>query len=689
VAQTAAASIRFAFNVIQAGFATLIAGITAPLATVAQGIQSIASGLETVGAISQETRLKIDNAMQAIVDSYENAKTEAVKNAHETGDAWNSIFTSLGLVQEEAEKTQSATRGIASEAKIAAQAFGDLELAAEQAGQKAQQAREQTDDQTESLKAQAEVQQSVIQRLAEYRRLLDAQIITEDTYGTLVGATAAQLNAAQRAQLGLAEANRSTAGETDKVSAAQERYRKDLAETERLFKEGKISGDTYQATIASLKRSLEQATGAGSDLASEFEKFGLKTQTALAAAAAAAGKLFEQTRKNNASLEDQKRAFEAYAEAARKAAENATEGEKILLEARLAALDPLKAVDDQVKDTNKTLKDQEVQTRNVRKEQEKQAEVVHSTTALTKLMADALAGAQGRMKELSDEALKLFNINLDSKLIRGANSITKDFVDPSLDAIGKLRREFVALREESRFYRIQGVTEYIAQVRMAELETRIAFESQRQQADRLTASLQQMGEGGDINLTRIRRAANLAENSLKLLGEEDLAPLRQAIERANNQVEEFENRLLSLEERTNAKTAELSGNAEEFRINQALKKDLDELAKLKENADSAALARLRALENEIRRNHENELARIRERQRAREERDTRDQIGRSDTRPEPGGRAGAGAALNPDAVGSAIVKALTNSPLNLQIDGEQLTNSMLRRLQRDRSKAVT
>lgn len=161
-------------------------------------------------------------------------------------------------------------------------------------------------------------------------------------------------------------------------------------------------------TSESMKNVKDQTNGAKQaafDLRTEFEKFGLKTQEQLNIAADAALNLFEQTKANGANIKDQQKAYEAYADAARKAAENATEGEKAILEARLKTLEPLKQSQSEqrkiTEETDKTEQAQRRYTSSVQETTQAQREATAAAQEDAKAKADA-AAASGFLNQLHE-----------------------------------------------------------------------------------------------------------------------------------------------------------------------------------------------------------------------------------------------------------------------------------------------
>lgn len=260
--------------------------------------------------------------------------------------------------------------------------------------------------------------------------------------------------------------------------------------------QGRIGFEQTERAMLSLKNRLRELRAETDPLADQFSKLGIKSQAALNDSRDAARDAFEAVvngaRRGLAAQEDIRRAFEAYARAARDAAAQSTQAVRDQVEAQLQARATALGLTDVLKAMGAT-----------------GAQAGADTAAAANAAADALGNLKGAADDAADSAAELSDSgsraasSLDNVASSGADAafslgdVSKAFADAANGAAGLDRIAFNELTD------------------------------QRQRADELLQSLQQQNAEYDEQAQRIESLRNqftyLGDETLRRLADEQRA----------------------------------------------------------------------------------------------------------------------------------------------------------------------
>lgn len=255
------------------------------------------------------------------------------------------------------------------------------------------------------------------------------------------------------------------------------------------------------------------------------------------------------------------------------------------------------------------------------------SENVKAGQGFASALASTLADAKNQMSGLSAEAAAAFD-----SLSTGAARVRGYFGQMNAEAfafnnslkttegqIQQLRAEADGARATiSRLFASSsnGINQYLAAINSARNLTKAAFLEQQLAAQKFTdqlAELTEEGRGGRALKNLVFRAEQAAKG-MNLLGNEDLQPLRQAIQNATSLMESFRAEVEALEKQVDAQTAQLEGRGQEFQLEQQYQEQLNQISALQQRADAETSTRLDRIKSQAKQNFETQLSNLKKEQ---------------------------------------------------------------------------
>src|SRR5690554_3219907 len=280
-----------------------------------------------------------------------------------------------------------------------------------------------------------------------------------------------------------------------------------------------------------------------SKVESALKHLGVTSQAEFAKMAAASKEAFEVIQQSGAPLEDQRQAFLAYAKTAIEANKDVTAAQRANVEEQLRVVAASLGMSDQLRELiglQQQLGEQGEQSgEQVRRGAQGGADGMNElsdateqatgrTQGLGMALANLLNGARDDLLQLSEATAALF----DSKLgIESSGVLTE--TEALKAAIAGLKNEIGDMYLAAARPDFTGISSFISKVNQAHGTSKLAFQEQKLAAVEL---IQEMNNAGTVTQGTINRAS-AALSQLNLLGQEDLGPLRSALDSANSKLQ--------------------------------------------------------------------------------------------------------------------------------------------------------
>src|SRR5690554_5895534 len=280
-----------------------------------------------------------------------------------------------------------------------------------------------------------------------------------------------------------------------------------------------------------------------SKVESALKHLGVTSQAEFAKMAAASKEAFEVIQQSGAPLEDQRQAFLAYAKTAIEANKDVTAAQRANVEEQLRVVAASLGMSDQLRELiglQQQLGEQGEQSgEQVRRGAQGGADGMNElsdateqatgrTQGLGMALANLLNGARDDLLQLSEATAALF----DSKLgIESSGVLTE--TEALKAAIAGLKNEIGDMYLAAARPDFTGISSFISKVNQAHGTSKLAFQEQKLAAVEL---IQEMNNAGNVTQGTINRAS-AALSQLNLLGQEDLGPLRSALDSANSKLQ--------------------------------------------------------------------------------------------------------------------------------------------------------
>lgn len=358
--------------------------------------------------------------------------------------------------------------------------------------------------------------------------LADLQVL--DTKLADLGITGSAAAAVVETSITTALRNAKTEADRTALTAVLERWRE--------------QGIITAAAFDRITGSLNQTKQAADSLDKRMADLGIVSQSALNSVAESARQLYDDIKNSNAPIEDQKAAFERYAQAAVAANKNVADGQRQTVIEQLkvmAVMNGMSEYLDELLQQQGLLGDAGEQSgEQIKKGVEGATEATKNLSSATKestrdvqavaaSLAEWFGAVRTEMQDLSAQAGALF----DDKLgLQSSGTVTE--VDALKAALSAAREELGNIAIDNlQTFDVTGINKFKNSVLQAKDETIIAYNEQKIKFLEYTQALQS-GEG--INETLINQATN-AQQTMKLLGQEDLSQLQSAITSATRKLE--------------------------------------------------------------------------------------------------------------------------------------------------------
>src|SRR5690554_12791 len=276
---------------------------------------------------------------------------------------------------------------------------------------------------------------------------------------------------------------------------------------------------------------------------SALKKLGVTSQAEFAKMAAASKEAFEVIQQSGAPLEDQRKAFLAYAKTAIEANKDVADAQRANVVEQLRVVAASLGMSDQLRELiglQQELGDQGVTSgEQIRRGAESGADGMNElsdateqatgrTQGLGMALANLLNGARDDLLQLSEATAALF----DSKLgIESSGVLTE--TEALKAAIAGLKNEIGDMYLAAARPDFTGISSFISKVNQAHGTSKLAFQEQKLAAVQL---IQEMNNAGNVTQGTINKAS-AALSQLNLLGQEDLGPLRSALDSANSKLQ--------------------------------------------------------------------------------------------------------------------------------------------------------
>src|SRR5690554_6687194 len=310
---------------------------------------------------------------------------------------------------------------------------------------------------------------------------------------------------------------------------------------EQAMKQVANSSDSAGLRVKDLQGMLDSLNT--SRVESALKKLGVTSQAEFAKMAAAAKEAFETIKQSDAPLEDQRQAFLAYAKTAIEANKNVTAAQRANVEEQLRVVAASLGMSDQLRELiglQQQLGEQGEQSgEQVRRGAQGGADGMNElsdateqatgrTQGLGSALANLLNGARDDLLQLSEATAALF----DSKLgIESSGVLTE--TEALKAAIAGLKNEIGDMYLAAARPDFTGISSFISKVNQAHGTSKLAFQEQKLAAVQL---IQEMNNAGNVTQGTINKAS-AALSQLNLLGQEDLGPLRSALDSANSKLQ--------------------------------------------------------------------------------------------------------------------------------------------------------
>lgn len=274
-----------------------------------------------------------------------------------------------------------------------------------------------------------------------------------------------------------------------------------------------------------------------------FKTLGVVSQAELAKIAAAAKEAFDRIVESGAPIEDQKKAFIAYAKAAVDANKAVSESQRLAVVEQLKTVAATLGMKQQLEEIltiqqkvgkegkesgEKIRKGADRGTEGMKELKEATEEVGNTAGGMGAALAEIFNKTRANLAELSEAAAALFDKRMGINTSGPVSEIEalNLAIEATNEKLGETRHRAVAS------FDITGIGRYISKLSEVSQATRLEFQQQQLSALRLTEAL---NNTGNVTAATITRAQN-AISQLKLLGNEDLSTLRSALDSANSKL---------------------------------------------------------------------------------------------------------------------------------------------------------
>ncbi|WP_276681184.1 tape measure protein [Thalassolituus oleivorans] len=358
--------------------------------------------------------------------------------------------------------------------------------------------------------------------------LADLQVL--DTKLADLGVTGSAAAAVVEISITTALRNAKTEADRTALTAVLERWRE--------------QGTITAAAFDRITGSLNQTKQAADSLDKRMADLGIVSQSALNSVAESARQLYDDIKNSNAPIEDQKAAFERYAQAAVAANKNVADGQRQTVIEQLKVMAVMNGMSDYL---DELLQQQgllgdagEQSGEQIKKGVEGATEATKNLSSATKestrdvqavaaSLAEWFVAVRSEMSALSEQAGALFDDKMGLQSSGTVNEVDalKAALSAAHEELGKIAIDNIQVFDPT------GVNRWKNSVLQAKNETVSAYNEQKLKFLEYTEALQ---NGDTLNASFIRNAETSISN-MKLLGSQDLATLRNAIDSATQKLE--------------------------------------------------------------------------------------------------------------------------------------------------------
>jgi len=306
-------------------------------------------------------------------------------------------------------------------------------------------------------------------------------------------------------------------------------------------------GESGDLTAAQMKRlsdtldaqsnAINQITPGIQSVEDAMRSLGVTSQAELQKAADSARLAYEQVKLMGGTLEDQKTAFIAYAQTVIAANQNVTESQRAVALAELEIQAAVLGVTEQFNTLaaagesagNKVAESAKKAAASTRDLGTAAVESSHDVQAVAASLAEWFVSVRAEMSALSAEAGALFDDKMGLQSSGTVNEVDalKAALSAAHEELGKIAIDNIQVFDPT------GVNRWKNSVLQAKNETVSAYNEQKLKFLEYTEALQ---NGETLNASFIRNAET-AVGTMKLLGSQDLATLRSAIDSATQKLE--------------------------------------------------------------------------------------------------------------------------------------------------------
>lgn len=393
----------------------------------------------------------------------------------------------------------------------------------------------------DSAKNQAEIQ-AVIDKMA----VLHAQ-------GKLVGAPYVE-SLAQAAEA----AKKLSKESTDGAAIYIDLLNKQKEAAKEAYAAGKLSSEEYQQTVGRLNKELEKTNKqqkenrkSSDELSQAYNELGLQSSSTLADIAANHKRAFDQIRNSTATVEVQRQAFLAYAEAELKAAQAAdryADGSLYATAASLGLTNELTALEKTIETTGSkaliTAGALDSISDSAKSSAESSAEANKELSEIEQTQQKVSEGAQSAAAHINDYSSALQHMARDMSAqteqvmsnLMGWSRGTGDTSSAVSELNQKLAENYSQWKAVNSVIPLDGIQEYMKDLGLAYLQSEKAWLSQARSAAVMVEKLEDVDK---VTLKSVKQAERLY-NNLDMLDEQDLSGLRSAIDSARSKMDQLE-----------------------------------------------------------------------------------------------------------------------------------------------------
>jgi tape measure domain-containing protein len=387
---------------------------------------------------------------------------------------------------------------------------------------------------------------------AEIQAVIDKMTLLHEQ-GKLVGAPYVE-SLAQAAEA----AKKLSKESTDGAAIYIDLLKKQKEAAKDAYAAGKISSEEYQQTVGQLNKELEKTNKqqkenrkSSNDLSQAYNELGLQSSSTLADIAADHKKAFDEIRRSTTTVEVQRQAFLAYAEAELKAAQAAdryADGSLYAQAASLGLTNELTALEKTIKTTGSTalitagaldsISD------SAKSAGDSAAEANKELSEIEQTQQKVSDGAQSASAHINDYSSALQQMARDMSAqteqvmgnLMGWSRGTAQTSSAVADLNMKLEENQAQWNAIDSVIPLDDIQEYIKDLGLAYLQSERAWLRQARSAEVMTEKL---GDVDTVTLKSVKQAERLYK-SLDMLDEQDLSGLRSAIDSAKAKMDSLE-----------------------------------------------------------------------------------------------------------------------------------------------------